>query len=376
MRDAALAAIAAAADLDELKQVRLDARRRPLAARAGQPRDRRAAAAGPQGGRPAGRPGPRRGQPGARRAAGGARGRARGADAGRGDRRRHPAVPTACRPGARHPLTTGSGADRRRLRGDGLGGRRGPGGRGRVAQLRRAQPRARPPGPHHAGHLLDSSRPTTHLVLRTHTSPVQARTMLTRDAADLRRLPGPGLPHRRVRRHPQPVFHQVEGLAVDEGITMAHLKGTLDHFATAMFGDGITTRFRPSYFPFTEPSAPRSTCVCFVCRGGRLDGAPAAPAGRGLDRVGRLRRGEPARAHRLRHRPRALHRLRLRHGHRPDADVPARRRGPARHCSRATSASPLPSERRSDAMKAPLSWIREYVDLPGRRHHRATSPTG
>ena len=51
-----------------------------------------------------------------------------------------------------------------------------------------------------------------------------------------------------------PVFHQVEGLVVDEGITMAHLKGTLDHFAAAMFGEGISTRFRPSYFPFTEPS--------------------------------------------------------------------------------------------------------------------------
>jgi phenylalanyl-tRNA synthetase alpha chain len=51
------------------------------------------------------------------------------------------------------------------------------------------------------------------------------------------------------------VFHQVEGLAVDEGITMAHLKGTLDAFARAMFGAGSTTRLRPSFFPFTEPSA-------------------------------------------------------------------------------------------------------------------------
>ena len=63
-----------------------------------------------------------------------------------------------------------------------------------------------------------------------------------------------------------PMFHQVEGLVVDEGITMAHLKGTLDHFASSMFGDGITTRFRPSYFPFTEPSA-EVDLVCFVCRG-------------------------------------------------------------------------------------------------------------
>ena len=52
-----------------------------------------------------------------------------------------------------------------------------------------------------------------------------------------------------------PVFHQVEGLVVDKGITMAHLKGTLDNFAQAMFGPDVTTRLRPSFFPFTEPSA-------------------------------------------------------------------------------------------------------------------------
>jgi phenylalanyl-tRNA synthetase alpha chain len=62
------------------------------------------------------------------------------------------------------------------------------------------------------------------------------------------------------------VFHQVEGLAVDVGITMAHLRGTLDHLAEAMFGTGITTRLRPSYFPFTEPSA-EVDLVCFVCHG-------------------------------------------------------------------------------------------------------------
>jgi phenylalanyl-tRNA synthetase alpha chain len=70
-----------------------------------------------------------------------------------------------------------------------------------------------------------------------------------------------------------PVFHQVEGLVIDRGITMAHLKGSLDHFAQAMFGEGITTRFRPSYFPFTEPSA-EVDLVCFVCRGtGRAAGS-------------------------------------------------------------------------------------------------------
>lgn len=63
-----------------------------------------------------------------------------------------------------------------------------------------------------------------------------------------------------------PVFNQVEGLVIDRKITMAHLKGTLDHFATAMFGAGINTRLRPSFFPFTEPSA-EVDIRCFVCRG-------------------------------------------------------------------------------------------------------------
>jgi phenylalanyl-tRNA synthetase alpha chain len=72
-----------------------------------------------------------------------------------------------------------------------------------------------------------------------------------------------------------PVFSQVEGLVVDEGITMAHLKGTLDHFAASMFGEGIVTRLRPSYFPFTEPSA-EVDLECFVCRGASV-GNPDRP---------------------------------------------------------------------------------------------------
>src|SRR4029450_8290701 len=67
-----------------------------------------------------------------------------------------------------------------------------------------------------------------------------------------------------------PVFHQVEGLAVAEGLTMAHLKGTLDHFAQQMFGAGLGTRFRPHFFPFTEPSA-EFDLQCWVCRGASVD---------------------------------------------------------------------------------------------------------
>jgi phenylalanyl-tRNA synthetase alpha chain len=104
------------------------------------------------------------------------------------------------------------------------------------------------------------------MVLRTHTSPVQARTMLTRTPPIYVVCPGRVFRTDEYDATHSPMFHQVEGLAIDKGITMAHLKGTLDHFATAMFGDGITTRFRPSYFPFTEPSA-EVDLVCFVCRG-------------------------------------------------------------------------------------------------------------
>lgn len=93
------------------------------------------------------------------------------------------------------------------------------------------------------------------LVLRTHTSPVQARTMLSRTPPVYVVAPG------RVYRTDEldathlPVFHQVEGLAVDRGLTMAHLRGTLDHLARSLFGADAVTRWRPSYFPFTEPSA-------------------------------------------------------------------------------------------------------------------------
>jgi phenylalanyl-tRNA synthetase alpha chain len=105
-----------------------------------------------------------------------------------------------------------------------------------------------------------------HLVLRTHTSPVQARTMLTREPPIYVVCPGRVFRTDEYDATHSPMFHQVEGLVVDEGITMAHLKGSLDHFAQAVFGEGITTRFRPSYFPFTEPSA-EVDLVCFVCKG-------------------------------------------------------------------------------------------------------------
>ena len=94
----------------------------------------------------------------------------------------------------------------------------------------------------------------SHVVLRTHTSPVQIRSLLDRDLPVYVVCPGKVYRADEFDATHVPVFHQIEGLCVDKGITMAHLKGTLDHLAREMFGD-IRTRFRPNYFPFTEPSA-------------------------------------------------------------------------------------------------------------------------
>jgi len=92
-------------------------------------------------------------------------------------------------------------------------------------------------------------------VLRTHTSPVQARAMLERKPPIYVVAPGRTFRTDDLDATHTPVFAQIEGLAVDRGITMAHLRGTLDHLARAMFGQDARTRFRPHYFPFTEPSA-------------------------------------------------------------------------------------------------------------------------
>jgi phenylalanyl-tRNA synthetase alpha chain len=96
---------------------------------------------------------------------------------------------------------------------------------------------------------------TSGTVLRTHTSPVQIRALLERDLPVYVVCPGRTFRTDELDATHTPVFHQVEGLAIDKGLTMAHLKGTLDAFARAMFGTEARVRLRPSYFPFTEPSA-------------------------------------------------------------------------------------------------------------------------
>lgn len=95
----------------------------------------------------------------------------------------------------------------------------------------------------------------SNLVLRTHTSPVQARSLLERGVPLYVAVPGKTFRTDALDATHTPVFHQVEGLAVDKGLTMANLVGTLDAFARAMFGPEARTRLRPAYFPFTEPSA-------------------------------------------------------------------------------------------------------------------------
>ncbi|MFD2455799.1 phenylalanine--tRNA ligase subunit alpha [Corynebacterium mendelii] len=92
-------------------------------------------------------------------------------------------------------------------------------------------------------------------VLRTHTSPVQMRTMLSREVPIYIACPGRVFRTDELDATHTPVFHQVEGLAVDRNLTMANLKGTLDHLARTLFGPDTTTRMRTNYFPFTEPSA-------------------------------------------------------------------------------------------------------------------------
>lgn len=101
------------------------------------------------------------------------------------------------------------------------------------------------------GETADEGR----LVMRTHTSPVQSRSMLSRGVPLYVACPGKVFRSDALDATHTPVFHQLEGLAVDKGLTMAHLKGVLDHFAKAMFGPDAKARLRPSFFPFTEPSA-------------------------------------------------------------------------------------------------------------------------
>jgi phenylalanyl-tRNA synthetase alpha chain len=115
------------------------------------------------------------------------------------------------------------------------------------------------------------------LLLRTHTSPVQIRTM--EKMRPPIRIVTPGTVHRNdpPDASHSPMFHQIEGLAVDTNITFGDLKGTLDHAMKALFGSSVKTHFRPSFFPFTEPSA-ELYVTCFICGGsGKRGSDPCRP---------------------------------------------------------------------------------------------------
>ncbi len=123
------------------------------------------------------------------------------------------------------------------------------------------------PADHPARDMQDSFYFTPQILLRTHTSPVQIRTMELQAPRLPVRIIAPGKVYRRDddATH-SPMFHQVEGLAVDRGVTFADLKGTLLLFAREMFDPGQRIRLRPSFFPFTEPSA-EVDIACIMCRG-------------------------------------------------------------------------------------------------------------
>jgi phenylalanyl-tRNA synthetase alpha chain len=123
----------------------------------------------------------------------------------------------------------------------------------------------------------ESKASRERLLLRTHTSPVQIRTMEKMKPPI--RIVIPGKVHRNdpPDASHSPMFHQIEGLAVDTNITFGDLKGTLDHAMKALFGSSVKTSFRPSFFPFTEPSA-EMLVSCFICGGSGKRGAePCRP---------------------------------------------------------------------------------------------------
>ena len=151
-----------------------------------------------------------------------------------------------------------------------------------------------------------------------------------------------------------PVFHQIEGLVVDRDITLAHLAGTIEAFTKAFFGAGFTSRLRPSYFPFTEPS-------------GEFD--IRTPARR-VARARRLRHGPPERAARRRHRPRGVERVRLRLRHRPHGQGAPRASATSARCSPATSASRSSSDDEAPALLAPrVRRTTRAVDLDALSRH-------
>ena len=210
---------------------------------------------------------------------------------------------------------------------------------------------------HPARARSDTFYVSDQVVLRTHTSPMQVRAMEAQPPPLYIVVPG-----RTYRRDADathtPQFHQVEGLAVDEDITLADLHGTLLAFARAIFGPERRVRMRPHFFPFTEPSV-EVDVSCFRCTGGALKDGSRCPLCKGEGWIEVLGAGmvDPAvfelRA-RARLRPRARAGVRVRGGDRADRDAQAPRPRPA----------PVLRQRRAlpgaVRMRVPLRWLHEY----------------
>ncbi len=122
------------------------------------------------------------------------------------------------------------------------------------------------PVDHPSRSLSDTFYITEDLILRTQTSPIQVRTMMNQKPPIKIIAPGRCFRNDEIDATHSPMFHQIEGLVIDKDITMADLKGTLDMFAKRLFGSQTKTKFRPHYFPFTEPSG-EVDVSCFKCGG-------------------------------------------------------------------------------------------------------------
>ncbi len=185
------------------------------------------------------------------------------------------------------------------------------------------------PPDHPARMLADTFYFSDDVLLRTHTSPMQVRSMELQEPPVYLVVPGKAYRRDNDATH-TPMFHQVEGLAIDEDITLADLQGVLLEFARAIFGPEREIRLRPHYFPFTEPSVEVDVSLLQVRRH-RLAGRRAllAVQGLGLDRDPGLGHGRPQRPRLRGLRPGQGPGLRVRHGHRADRDAASRRARPA-----------------------------------------------
>ena len=212
------------------------------------------------------------------------------------------------------------------------------------------------PPDHPAREGLDSFYLRPDLLLRTHTSPMQVRSMRAHPAPIAIVVPGKAYRRDAVDARHLYMFHQVEGLMVGRGVHFGHLKGMLVGLMRELFGPAADVRFRPSFFPFTEPSA-EVDVKCPTC-GGQRRRLPHVRRQR-LDRDRRQRHGASQRAARGRLRPGRRHRLGVRL--RPGAD----RDEAARH-PRHPGVRREPARLRGGAglMRVPIMWLRDYAELP------------